>query len=104
MTLFLIQMLDKLILISEMKELHKKKLIHFCRICGDSPVSSRLLTKSSVEELVKEYYQCDFSEDNDCDHPDRVCMSCYTKLKRWKSEKNKFDKNKKRNEEKKYSI
>ena len=83
-----------------MTELHKKKLMNFCRVCGDYSGTSRLLLKSSTEELVKEYYHDDFSEDNEYDHPGRVCRACYSKLKRWKNEKIKFDKNKKRNEEK----
>ena len=82
------------------REVHMKKLDFFCRVCGEAdltkPVNS-MVKKSNIGDLIFECYQSDFSEDNDSEHPDKVCKSCYSKLKNWKVQKKKFDKNKKRN-------
>ena len=81
--------------------LHKSKLSFFCRICGEKMKSpsqrgDRVL-KSTTEDMVMGYYNDDFKADNESEHPDKVCSTCYYKLKGWKEQKKKYDKHKKRN-------
>ena len=83
-----------------MSSVHMKKLDFFCRVCGEANLTRPvhyMVKKSNLEDLIIECYQSDFSEDTESEHPDKVCKSCYSKLKNWKTQKKKFDKNKKRN-------
>jgi hypothetical protein len=83
--------------------LHRRKLSFFCRICAEVMKSpgrkgDRVrVTKSSREDIVREYYNEDFEADVETEHPENICKSCANKLKWWKDQKKKFDKNKKYN-------
>ena len=77
--------------------MHKRKLQFFCRICGEFGLNQKLLSKGVVEEFAHEYYKIDFKEDDESKHSDKVCTTCYHKLRSWKEKKSKFDKHKKRN-------
>ena len=81
--------------------MHRWKLQFFCRICAESTLDKNIkYPKDSLKDVVLEYYNAGFAEDTEFDHPSKICDSCYKKLLRWKEKKKKFDKNKKRNEEK----
>ena len=83
--------------------LHKQKLPYFCRICGEAVLKLDVMLmkkKESAEKFVTRYYGHGFEGDNVNEHPSKVCIKCYNKLKWWSENKAKFDKNKKRNEEK----
>ena len=55
------------------------------------------MLKSSMKNLVREYFDEDFEEDVETEHPDKICRGCYNKLKWWEGQKKKFDKHKKWN-------
>ena len=84
------------------KKVHKRKLAFFCRICGEAFIDGKKIRckKDKAEKFVIEYYESGFQSDNEDDHPDQVCQTCFSKLKWWSEQKKKFDKHRKRNEEK----